>query len=472
MRIKDHKYKFYLFGVLAFSVVLSLLFNLIESPVRNEPLFLYALALISIFTFFLFLTICFIKHMISFLPNLLVAIGICGHLICASIYSLGFLEQSVMYSLEGCLIGIGVIGATLSINFKIKGFSISIPLTVFAVICTVLDLIRTFMLVPPILFVQIINVLCVVSLVLIIAAIFLSVQNASKTEMITPSLLCCLMAFFTVVSPYEHVYVFSFEYTLAVLTIAAITVYGFKEVIILEKKSIHFTEMMQAEIDRQTKELQEILKERETVMRFVSHDMKKPVITMRKFINVARERESDIEQIKTIDIIDQKAALIEKDLNDIAQYSRRIYVAEQSDVYSIRKIIEDLYKDLKPDCDANGISFEAEYIDEDVYVKPKLLNSVLTNVVINAIEHASCLHIKISAKSVDDSVAILIKDDGIGIDEETAKLLFKPYEADTESRTNGLGLYICKTHMTSMNGNIEYESDDSGLTFIVTVPRA
>ena len=92
--------------------------------------------------------------------------------------------------------------------------------------------------------------------------------------------------------------------------------------------------------------------------------------------------------------------------------------------------------------------------------------------VINAIEHASCLHIKISAKSVDDSVSILIKDDGIGIDEETAKLLFKPYEANTESRTNGLGLYICKTHMTSMNGNIEYESDDSGLTFIVTVPRA
>ena len=472
MKNKKHFYRILLFSILALSAAAAILLDFVKLPVRSEPMFLYALSLISIFTFLLFLTICFIKQMISFLPNLLVAVGICGHLICASLYSLGALEQSAVYPLECCLIGIGVIGATLSAEGRLGRIPVKLPLTALALVCTLLDLARSFMKEPPAPFVTVINLLCVICLLLTLAAIFVSAKAPSKTEMLTPPALCCVLAFFTVVTPSEYVYIFSPEYTLAFLTIAAITVYGFKEVITVERRNIYLTENMQAEIERQTVELQNIIKERENVMRFISHDMKKPVVTMRKFIAVAREREADIEQIKTIDIIDQKAAVIEKNLAEIAQYSKYTYVAEQSRVYSVRKVLENIYTDLKPDCDANGIMLEAQYIDANAYVKPELLHSVLTNVVINAVEHASCTRIRLWAQKREDSVAIMVSDNGVGIDSETAKLLFKPYEANAESRTSGLGLYICKTHMNSMNGNIEYTSDEKGLTFIITVPKA
>ncbi len=472
MRTKKHFYRIFLFLLLALSVVLALSLNLIKAPVRSEPIFLYALSLAAIFTFLLFLTICFIKQMISFLPNLLVAVGICGHLICACLYSLGILEQSTLYALECCFIGIGVIGAALTAEGKLWRVPVKFILVAFAAICTLLDLVRLFIKVPPQAFVIVTGLLCIICLLATLVSIFISAKTPSKAELLTPSALCCVLAFFTVVAPSEYVYIFSPEYTLAFLTITAITVYGFKEVITVEKRNAYLTENMQAEIERQTKELQNIIKERENVMRFISHDMKKPVITMRKFIAVAREREADIEQVKTIDIIDQKALQIEKNLNEIAQYSRHTYVAEQSEVLSVKNILESIYTDLKPDCDANGIEFEVQYLSASVYAKPELLKSVLTNVVINAIEHASCTKIKICAQKRDDMICILISDNGVGIDSDTAKLLFKPYEANEESRTNGLGLYICKTHMDSMNGNIDYTSDENGLTFTVSVPKA
>ncbi len=472
MKTKKHFYRIFLLILLVVSVILTLLLDLIKAPVRSEPMYLYALSLVSIFTFLLFLTICFIKQMISFVPNLLVAIGICGHLMCASLYAYGLIEQSTIYPLEGCIIGIGVIGATLTAEGKLGRVPIKLPLMAFAALCTLLDLIRSFMTAPPAAFVSTVTVLCVLCLLLTLAAIFASAKTASKTELLTPSALCCILAFFTVLSPSEHVFIFSPEYTLALLTILAITFYGFKEVITLERRNAYLTENMQTEIERQTKELQRILTERENVMRFISHDTRKPLVTMRKFITVAREREADVEQIKTIDIIDQKAAQIERNLNEIAKYAKYTYTAEQSRVIPVRDAIESTYVELKPDCDANGIAFEAQYIDAQIYAKPDLLHSVLTNIVINAIEHASCTRIKIWAQKCEDSVCIMITDNGVGIDDDTAQLLFKPYEANPESRTNGLGLYICKTHMDSMNGNIKYTADENGLTFVISVPKA
>lgn len=472
MKSKKRLYRACLTAVLLLSFLLALLLDKIELSARAAPMYLYTLTLVSMFTFLLFLVICFIKQIVSFVPNLLVAVGLCGYLLCASLHAFGILDSELTYSLCGCLIGIGVMGAALTCTSRLGTLPLKIPLVSLAALCTLLDLICSIMHTPPLALSVVISVLCCISVALTLISIFLSATTQSNAELLTPPALCCLLGLFTVLLPSDYVFLFTPEYTLSCLIILGITYYGFKEIITMERRNVYLTENMQAEIERQTKEMQSIIDERENVMRFISHDMRKPVTTMRKFLAVARERESDVEQVKTIDIIDQKAVQIEKSLNEISRYAKNTYVAEQSEVLSVKKIMQGIYTDLKPDCDANGIVLEAEYINAEIYAKPTILSSVLTNIVINAIEHASCTHIKMYAQKRGDTVCVMISDNGKGIDETVAQKMFEPYSGESDERNSGLGLYICKTHMRTMNGSIEYTADEGGATFTVILPKA
>lgn len=473
MKAKKIIYRAILASILVFSTLIAIIFNNIGLPIKNQPIYLYTLCLASVFTFLLFLVICSIKKMISFMPYLLIAIGLCGYLTVYTAFSYSIISYNLAYSLGGGLIGIGVIGAALTISLKIGRLPVKIPLIAYASVCTLLDLVYSFLGVSSNFLKAFIAINCIICIALIITAVFICAKDAHIAELLTPTMLCCVLALFSVIHPTEYVNIRPSEYILSLLLILCILIYGIKEVIIIERRNIYLTENMQLEISRQTEEMQKIIKERESMMRFISHDMRKPVVTMRKFISVARDREQDIEQIKTIDIIDQKAVQIEKNLDEISKYAKHTYYAEQSKTLSVKKIMQEVYNDLNPDCAANGIIFDVNYINAHVYAKPTILKSVLTNIIMNAIEHASCTSISMNAQKSSDTVAIIISDNGKGMDVDADKHIFKPYadQAD-EDRTHGLGLYICKTHIENMNGSIEYSSSDKGLTFTIRLPKA
>ena len=64
-----------------------------------------------------------------------------------------------------------------------------------------------------------------------------------------------------------------------------------------------------------------------------------------------------------------------------------------------------------------------------------------------------------------------IADDGKGIDE--SKDVFMPYYSETMSENNtGIGLYISRNFMRSMNGELAYRQEDGKLEFLITLPLA
>jgi signal transduction histidine kinase len=58
----------------------------------------------------------------------------------------------------------------------------------------------------------------------------------------------------------------------------------------------------------------------------------------------------------------------------------------------------------------------------------------------------------------------------VGIETEKERELFSAYETTSSGEAHGLGLYICKTHMESMNGRITCIRGDGTLSFVVTMP--
>ena len=124
-------------------------------------------------------------------------------------------------------------------------------------------------------------------------------------------------------------------------------------------------------------------------------------------------------------------------------------------------------KEIELDIDLPEINYTGE---------ENLLLQVWLNLIGNAVKFTpKGGRITVIMTEFQDSVVITIADNGIGMDEDTAKHIFeKFYQGDTshKSEGNGLGLALCKKIVTRAGGNISADSTlGKGSTFTVKLPK-
>lgn len=111
-------------------------------------------------------------------------------------------------------------------------------------------------------------------------------------------------------------------------------------------------------------------------------------------------------------------------------------------------------------------------MDEDKF------QQIITNLIDNACKYSGCAgNVEISTSFFDsENVMIKVKDSGVGIRPEDYNKVFEKFvrlENHLTSKTqgNGLGLYITKKLVDSMDGKIWFESELScGTVFFVKFP--
>jgi signal transduction histidine kinase len=114
------------------------------------------------------------------------------------------------------------------------------------------------------------------------------------------------------------------------------------------------------------------------------------------------------------------------------------------------------------------------FVDVDVHA----LSRVFHNLVSNAIKFTEAGKVEIEFYEMEKTVAMHVRDTGIGIDAKFLPDLFDAFiqESDGLSRTHegtGLGLAICSGLMPLMNATISVESTKGvGSTFTVAIPKA
>lgn len=141
----------------------------------------------------------------------------------------------------------------------------------------------------------------------------------------------------------------------------------------------------------------------------------------------------------------------------------------------IKKSIDEfssLYKEYK---------FSYRLADNYPVIKtdPKLVRQVLDNFISNAIKYSpnkGNIIVSLQTTTSETEIKISIIDHGIGIDnEEVPKIFNRFFRSNNPSvqKTSGtgLGLAICKEIITTLNGNIEVESElNKGSKFSFTLP--
>jgi len=113
-----------------------------------------------------------------------------------------------------------------------------------------------------------------------------------------------------------------------------------------------------------------------------------------------------------------------------------------------------------------------------VYADINMLNSILRNLISNAIKFTDSGRIKIQVNINSKYCEISVQDSGVGIPEDNLKKLFLLDEDISTKGTQGesgtgLGLILCKEFVEKNNGSIQVESTlNEGSKFSFTVPLA
>jgi nitrogen fixation/metabolism regulation signal transduction histidine kinase len=124
----------------------------------------------------------------------------------------------------------------------------------------------------------------------------------------------------------------------------------------------------------------------------------------------------------------------------------------------VRDLFENLYQLMEPTLDKKNIEMDIVLKDTglSVEVDPSLIEQVLINLVVNAIEALKDRQnamIVLSATSNNNKVAIKVADNGTGIPDDVLENIFIPFFS-TKKTGSGIGLSLCKQIMMLHKGNI------------------
>ena len=128
----------------------------------------------------------------------------------------------------------------------------------------------------------------------------------------------------------------------------------------------------------------------------------------------------------------------------------------------VRDLFENLYQLMEPTLDKKNIELEIVLKDPalTVEVDPSLIEQVLINLAVNAIEalkDSQSATIILSATLNNNKVVIKVADNGSGIHRDVLENIFIPFFS-TKKTGSGIGLSLCKQIMMLHRGNISVHS--------------
>jgi signal transduction histidine kinase len=121
--------------------------------------------------------------------------------------------------------------------------------------------------------------------------------------------------------------------------------------------------------------------------------------------------------------------------------------------------------------------FVVEIDNVDIVLPKAPLESVLTNLISNAVKHhlKNAGHIEIKSENLQHAYQISVTDDGPGIDPSLHEKIFMKFQTlkpRDEVEGSGLGLAMVEKTLANYSGKISIQSDiGKGATFIVTWPK-
>jgi two-component system sensor histidine kinase MtrB len=240
---------------------------------------------------------------------------------------------------------------------------------------------------------------------------------------------------------------------------------------------------MAISLQRQIRQLEDLSRVQRRFVSDVSHELRTPLTTVRMAADVLHEARADfgpaVERSAEIlqTQLDRFEALL-GDLLEISRYDAGAAVLETEPI-DLRLVAESVAEAMEPLAERKGsdLVVRAPRTPCIAEVDTRRIQRVLRNLLANAIEHGEGRPIDVHVAADDQSVAIAVRDHGVGLAAGEAAMVFNrfwradPARARTTGGT-GLGLSISMEDAHLHGGWLQvWGETGDGSQFRLTVPR-
>lgn len=214
----------------------------------------------------------------------------------------------------------------------------------------------------------------------------------------------------------------------------------------------------------------------------VSHELKTPLTTISVISEMLGEgsvKEKDIQPFaKKIQIQAKRLLNIIEDIIKLAEFDEGKTQRDFS-VFNLNKLAQKVVDHLKEKSEKNQVKVTL-IGEKNIYLtgNEQMIDELLYNLLDNGIKYnQKSGTVTITLKETSTSVKIIVKDTGIGIESKDFQRIFERFYRVDKSHSKkiggtGLGLSIVKHIVEFHQGSIKVESQSTGTTFTVVLPKS
>ncbi|WP_197380551.1 MtrAB system histidine kinase MtrB [Mycolicibacterium mengxianglii] len=249
----------------------------------------------------------------------------------------------------------------------------------------------------------------------------------------------------------------------------------------MARLAVSFNDMAES-LSRQITQLEEFGSLQRRFTSDVSHELRTPLTTVRMAADLIHDHSEELDPAlrRSTELMVNELDRFETLLNDLLEISRHdAGVAELSvDAIDLRSTVNSALGNVGHLADDAGVELLVDMPDEEVIaeVDARRVERILRNLIANAIDHAERKPVRIRMAADEDTVAVTVRDHGVGLRPGEEKLVFSRFWRSDPSRVRrsggtGLGLAISIEDARLHQGRLEaWGEPGNGACFRLTLP--
>ena len=215
----------------------------------------------------------------------------------------------------------------------------------------------------------------------------------------------------------------------------------------------------------------------------VSHNLKTHIGNFKNILEFYEEAEDEKDKTELVDHLKSISKSLTStivDLDDIIRIKSKANINQLNERVALYDCTSKIIDSLKLESSANGVAiFNALRKDENILTNRSYLESIFYNLISNGIKYADpkkSSQIIIQSIHTKETIKILISDNGMGMDIDKYKdkifEMYQTFHGTEREDSRGIGLYITKTQVEALHGDIEVDSTlGEGTVFTLTFKK-
>ena len=232
-------------------------------------------------------------------------------------------------------------------------------------------------------------------------------------------------------------------------------------------------------LDRQKAALAKLNEDLKNFTSLASHDMKEPLRTIASFSKIlSRKMNKDDENKALFHFIEDAAKRMNNLLESLLQYAHAGVDSTPPEAVDLNGVLEKVKLNLYQCAGQKNAQIVAGNLPE-INAHPTFCFQLFQNLLANGIKYSRpdvTPELHVWAETSPKHLILYFEDNGIGISEKDAALVFKPFarlHTAAEYEGSGIGLATCQRIVQRYNGSISLTSElGAGTCFKVELPRS